>query len=528
MLTVRLGRWFRRGAKAATAHRRLYPPLKLAQLALQERTVGQIACHYRPDVIFAEGNLLLSSAGRAINYIDPQIDPSNGASSANPLTHIEALYDYVMEGGPLSPKMIRAIPGLNLMRRLRRLDARLNLGLMQLPDALVFLDIAPETALARLVAGGQKLDRHENIHDLTHARTMYRGVVSFFRYRQGEKNTSVIDVAKLSVGQTLCRILDFIRTLLVRNVDSEKERGHLGTTREQLSIGSVVVKKALTYRYLVRYVLFNLHQGSARELTFPLSQLGHLLFREGYSAGVMKAIYLKDSQRYNLLDRPFLGYPLHRAIYHRLQILKRAVEDEFSRRLARLPAGDTIKVMTAPSGYAFDLLQPLEDIARSGRDQNRLIQVLASDLDPNGHIEQELSQSAQRVGIGFEFVRGDLTSANMREQFKRSGPYDVVVFVGLSCWLAKAQLVQHLQLIRQHLLAPGGVLFTDCFTPGAFALSGKYVGYQANYYSPREFAGILAYCGFEPTDIAWESGPERINHVCVVRIPRSACSSSPV
>jgi len=517
ILAARLGRLLRKGAKAATDYRRLYPPLKLAHLAMQERTARWIDTHYRPDVIFCDGNLLLSSAGRAINYMDSKADPATFT------TPIEALYDYVMEGKPLPPEMARSIPCLKWMRWLRWFDERLNLGIMELPDALVFLDIAPETALARLMAHGKKLDRHENIHDLTQAQTMYRRVIEFFRRRRGERNTAVIDVTGLSVGQTLQQILDFVRRLPLHSPllptgggnNGEKERGRLGTTSEELSNVSVVAKKVLTYQYLARYTLPNLHRGSAHELTFPLSQLGQLFFREGYSAEIMKAIYLQDSQRYGPLDRIFLDYPLHRAVYHRLRILKRLVEKEFWHRLERLPIGGTVRVMTAPSGYAFDLLRPLERIARSGRERVRPIHILASDLDPDGRIERGLVQAAKRTG--FEFVQGDLTSTEMQERFKRSGPYDMVVFVGLSCWIPKPHLIHHLKLVHRHLLAPDGVLFTDCFTPQAFALSGKCVGYKANYYSPREFTSILAYCGFEPADITWESGTEGINHVCVAR-----------
>jgi hypothetical protein len=590
ILAARLGRLLRKGAKAATDYRRLYPPLKLAHLAMQERTARWIDTHYRPGVIFCDGNLLLSAAGRAINYMDSKADPATFT------VPIEALYDYVMEGKPLPPEMARSIPCLKWMRWLRWCDEQLNLGIMELPEALVFLDIAPETALARLMAHGKKLDRHENLHDLTQARTMYRRVVEFFRRRRGERNTAVIDVTGLSVGQTLQQILDFIRRLPLHSPllptgggnNREEERGRLGTTSEELSNVSVVAKKVLTYQYLARYTLPNLHRGSAHELTFPLSQLGQLFFREGYSAEIMKAIYLQDSQRYGPLDRIFLDYPLHRAVYHRLRILKRLVEKEFWHRLERLPIGGTVKVMTAPSGYAFDLLQPLERIAKSGRERVRPIHILASDLDPDGRIERGLIQAIQKTGIGpsalrrgsgqalrrspgqalrqslsraeprdsgqalrqgseqalwlsgqalfragpskefipseaeglrtgFEFVRGDLTSTEVRERFKRSGPYDMVVFVGLSCWIPKPHLIHHLKLIQRHLLAPSGVLFTDCFTPQAFALSGKCVGYKANYYSPCEFTSILAYCGFEPADITWESGTEGINHVCIAR-----------
>ena len=224
MLPLRLSRLLRRVAKSAAAHRRLYPPLKLLHLAAQAWTVRQVADRYRPDVIFCEGNLLLSAAARAINYVDAQSAPSfaggAAAASTNPFPYLEVLYAYVMEGKLLSPHVTRAIPGLKMLRRLRWLDARLKLGLMRLPDAIVYLDIAPEAALARLMASGQKLDRHENIRDLTQARVMYRHVVSFFRRHWGERYAAAIDVTSLSVGQTLQRILDFVRTLPIWTVEN--------------------------------------------------------------------------------------------------------------------------------------------------------------------------------------------------------------------------------------------------------------------------------------------------------------------
>ena len=299
-----------------------------------------------------------------------------------------------------------------------------------------------------------------------------------------------------------------------------ENQGQLGKAGVELSKTSAVVKKALSSRYLIRYALPNLGRGSARELAFPLSRLGRLLFKEGYSAEMMKAIYLQDSQPYGLFDRIFLGYPLHRAIYRRLQILNRLIETELRQRLEELAERDIITIMTAPSGYAFDLFQPLERIARSNPKEIEAIYVLASDLDPARRIQSELIQAARRAGIGFEFVRGDLASAHVRRQLQCTAPYDIVVFVGLSTWMSRPHLVSHLRLIREDLLASGGVLFADCFTPGGFALTGKYLGYKANYYQPREFTSILAYSGFAPGDVTWESGPEAINHVCVARMER--------
>jgi hypothetical protein len=352
---------------------------------------------------------------------------------------------------------------------------------------------------------------------------MYQGVVEFFRSRRGADRTAVITAEGKSLGEILQAALSFVRSLPHRGGGHARVavRDRLGTTREDLSKKSSVYGKVLSYRYLARYALPNLGQGSAQEMTFPLSPLGQAFLKEGYSAGIMKAIYLQDTVEYGALDRVFLDYPLHRAVYDRLQILKPAVEQELVRRLEMLPPSGHVRVLTAPSGYAFDLFKPLARLAAAGQSRLGQIQALASDLDPDGGIEQALSAEARDTGIGFEFVRGDLTSDAMRACFQSSGPYDLVLFVGLSSWISKSHLVQHLRAIHDHLLAPGGVLVTDCFTPAAYALSGKYVGYKANYYAPRDFSSLLAYCGFDLGCLSWASGRDGINHVCLARSPIS-------
>jgi SAM-dependent methyltransferase len=441
--------------------------------------------------------------------------------AADLLPSIEPLYNFVLHGVPLPDATAQAIPGLNVMRRLRCLDEWLKLRLMELPDALIFLDVDPAVALARLVAKGGQLDRHENLDDLTQAQTMYRRTAQFFRRQRGTDTLAIIDTTNLSLGQTLRQALDFVRGLHPHTGELAKKGRILGSADQELSQVWGIARKVLTYQYLVRCILFNLHRGNARELTFPLSTLGRRSLREGYSANIMQAIYLRDSHKYGLLDRLFLDYPLHRAVYHRLRTLTRVVEHEFRHRLGQLLPGDTIKVLTAPSGYAFDLLQPLECIARTTQVDLQSVHVWASDLDPHGCIERKLARSCRRLGVTMDFMRGDLTSDEMRDRFERSGPFDVVVFVGLSYWISKTHLICFLRLIRDRLLASGGVLLTDCFTQDTYALSGKQMGYKNNFYSPEDYASLLAYCGFEFNDIVWKSGPEGINHTFVARVPLS-------
>ncbi len=515
LLTIRLGQLFRRGAKATTANRRLYPFFKLAQLVIQEHIARKLATIHQPDVIFSDGNLLLSSAGRAINYVYSGRNSISMEASGEAHSYVHALYDYVFTGTPLPQKLTQPISGLKLMRWLRWVDQKFKLDLLRLPDAMIFLDIAPEAALARLKRKGEKLDDHENIYDLTQAQAMYWGVVDFFRQVKGNKNVAVIDVTALSTGQVLKTVVDFAQKLPLSKKIGQAEQNLLGTNNEALTKTSVVLKKVLSYRYLVRYTLPHIRQGSLHEVTFPLSNLGRFFLKQGYSARVMRAIYLQKREKYNLLDRVFLRYPLHRAINHRLQILDLSVEREFRKRIPRLSRDEKIKVLTAPSGYALDLFQPLRQLNSSNVATPPPIHIFASDLDPDGDIESSLTQTASKLRLAFEFWQGDLTSIKVQETFKQSGPYDMVLFVGFSSWISKIHLLNHLKLVRHSLLAPGGVLFIDCFTPKAYALSGKYIGYKANYYSRHEFTNILDYCGFDPANMIWLSDSEGINHVCV-------------
>jgi hypothetical protein len=181
---------------------------------------------------------------------------------------------------------------------------------------------------------------------------------------------------------------------------------------------------------------------------------------------------------------------------------------------ARLAAGDEIHIYTAPSGFAYDLFRPLEAIARRDPEAMKRVHITAADLDPHGVLGEELTARAKRLGIGFTFFRGDITDPTLLERIQEAGPFDIALFVGLSSWLPKPQTLRHLAWLSQNLNETG-VLITDCFTPDAYALSGRYIGYKANYYTPDVYKAMLNYCGFDTSDI--ESGRDEINHVLLSR-----------
>ncbi len=91
----------------------------------------------------------------------------------------------------------------------------------------------------------------------------------------------------------------------------------------------------------------------------------------------------------------------------------------------------------------------------------------------------------------------------------------MVLFVGLSSWLAKPQLVEHLRWVRRNIREEG-LLVTDSFTPEAYALSGRYAGYKANYFPPEVYKMLMDYCGFDGLNALVESGRDAINHVMLL------------
>jgi hypothetical protein len=223
----------------------------------------------------------------------------------------------------------------------------------------------------------------------------------------------------------------------------------------------------------------------------------------------MRVIYDRKEGREGVLDRVFYEHPLHRAVYDRLKILTRSIESELKARLAE---GRELSVFSAPSGFAYDLFQPLESIAAREPEAMQRVRMLAADLDPYGRLMAEVTQRAAELGVDVRFVRGDLNAPEVKQLFDERAPFDMALFVGLSAWLPKPEMVSHLRWVANHL-REDGVLVSDAFTPAAYALSGKYAGYKANYYEPAVYQSLMDYCGFDGLQASVESGRDAINHV---------------
>lgn len=512
-LSIRL----KRAAKRMVDNRRLYPAIKLAQMIFQDGATEKLIRRYSPPVMISDGNAFLSAVGRAANYLRSASDQAQATKAAPDVEDLKAVFTYIFDGQSLPRGSQNRLPRLWKGRLIYKLTRFFRLHAVWLPDVVVFLDLSPETAVKRIASRGQKVDRHENVADLAQAREMYLKALEAFRQYRSPDAVHRIPVDNLSQGETIGAIVEALRPrILARQARDIAHGAPLGTTR--LTKGTIW-GKAFNYRYLTRYLLAKWFDGAWREPTFFFSRLGRLFLKEGYSAGVMRVIYDRDVKKYGLSDRIFLGYPLHRAVYDRLQILVRKIEPELE---THLRGGREVRIFTAPSGFAYDIFRPLERIAERIPGAMQRVRLVAADLDPNEVLEGELTRRAAALGIRFTFLRGDLTGLELRRRFEESAPYDMVLFVGLSSWLPKPQTLRHLHWVRKNLREEGHFI-TDSFTPEAYALSGRYVGYKAHYYTPEVYRALADYCGFDGLSAAVGSGRDGINHVLVAspRAPRS-------
>jgi len=451
--------------------------------------------------------------GRAANYLYPA---STGEKSIPPSPEdLAAVLEYVLEGKELREEQKNRLPSLRAGRYLRLISNALGLKSVWLPDVVVLLKLNPEVALERIHSRGQQVDRHENAQDLAQTHKRYHIALETVRHIRGDDSVIIIDVSDKNPGETLRAAVAALRSHILKQKAQRDKEQPLGTTKTKLTEGGIW-SKVFNPRYLLGYFFPYFFRGAWREPMFPFSRAGQRFLKEGYSAGVMKEIYDHDPQTSSLSGRIFQNYPLHRAVNDRLQLLAKNIEPELE---SRLRSRGQVALFTAPSGFAYDVFGPLENIARRNPELMDKVDLLAVDLDPHGVLAPGLEARAKKLGINFTFRQGDLTEAKFRNQCAAEGPFDLALFIGLSSWFPKPSTLSHLRWLSQNL-NPDGRLVTDCFTPSGYSLSGRYVGYQAHYYSPQRYRMLLEAAGFDGFGAQVEAGRDSINHVVLAKAHR--------
>jgi 1-acyl-sn-glycerol-3-phosphate acyltransferase len=170
LLTEKVRRWIGAQAKQAKSLARYKIP-KLTELLLRDRIRGETVRWYRPHVVVMDGSPLLNMTAWAVLYREEAFNAEFCAKAIGLLSG-------------RAPATDRTDPLLRRFPELRHLQ-RLHLDRLHLPDAVIFLDVAPEIALQRIAVRGEARQVHETPEKLDRLRAAYRLVCDTVRNAYG-------------------------------------------------------------------------------------------------------------------------------------------------------------------------------------------------------------------------------------------------------------------------------------------------------------------------------------------------------
>ena len=221
-LAARLSRYFKGKAKKFVDNRKIYPAFKLSQLFFQDVAAQKLVKKYSPDLMVSDGNLLLSTLGRAANYLQPASESEKGSDSRQAVgpDDLKAVLEYIIDKKPLPEKTIKVLPVLKKTGIIEIFLRLMGVDKLLLPDMVIFMDIAPERALDRIKNRGKKIDLHENIHDLTQARNMYLKTIEAFNTYRSRLSAHCIAIDNHTPGQVLGEIIKLIKQEIMQKTQN--------------------------------------------------------------------------------------------------------------------------------------------------------------------------------------------------------------------------------------------------------------------------------------------------------------------
>src|SRR6185436_20937744 len=201
-IAARLSLRLRRLAKRLVDHPKLYAVFKLPQMLSQDSAAEALVQRHGARVFISDGNAFLSSTGRASNYLRAASADDHANTSAPEAKDLQAVFSYILDDKPVPAESTQRLPSLRKGKLIYKLTRLLRLRTAWLPDVVIFLDVSPELALERIRSRGKKVDRHENLADLTQAREMYLKTLQAFQAYRSQESAHVIQVDQLSLGAT--------------------------------------------------------------------------------------------------------------------------------------------------------------------------------------------------------------------------------------------------------------------------------------------------------------------------------------
>jgi 1-acyl-sn-glycerol-3-phosphate acyltransferase len=158
LLTEKLREALGRYAKTAKSLKQYKIP-KLAELLLRDHILGEVKRWYTPDIIVQDGCPLINLAAWAKLYRKEYFDTVVCAKAIRILT---GKREAIRKDDPI----FKEFHELAALRRFR-------LDHMRLPDAVIFLDVAPAVSIQRILSRGEQRQVHETEEKLAKLREGY-------------------------------------------------------------------------------------------------------------------------------------------------------------------------------------------------------------------------------------------------------------------------------------------------------------------------------------------------------------------
>lgn len=177
-----------------------YQITKFAELLCKVKIQQIIIDRYKPKFILTDGSPLINVLGWGGSFYYPQyFESAQCIKCINYLCQKKKI--------PLSEIgfYIRHIPGIFLVNRFR-------LAKFSIPDIIVFLNIKPENAIARILKRGKELQSHETKSFLDNLQKTYRIICNIISAEFGSKVIK-IKADELSVEDTVAMIIKHTRSM---------------------------------------------------------------------------------------------------------------------------------------------------------------------------------------------------------------------------------------------------------------------------------------------------------------------------
>jgi adenylate kinase family enzyme len=157
LLTERVRLWLGRKAKRAKSLAAYKIP-KLSEMFLRDRLLEDTQRWYAPGAVVLDGSPLLNLAAWAVLYREENLSRAFAARALGVLSGRE----HPRRGDPL----LQGFPEMRLLHDL-------GLTRLRVPDAVIWIDLEPATAVARIDARGERKQVHETEDKLARLRAAY-------------------------------------------------------------------------------------------------------------------------------------------------------------------------------------------------------------------------------------------------------------------------------------------------------------------------------------------------------------------